>query len=94
MFTEIVNVNTPEGLDGLAVRLLDESSFRQLQEEMAAKDVTFHRKDYWPEDRLSRRASSPSTMKKAFAEMAKEPEEKRALHVLQLVMATAPGARD
>lgn len=91
MLSEIINVKTQEDLDSLSVKLLDESVFRELQEEMASEDVSFSRKDYWPADRLARWTSTPAAIRSTLSAVAKEHESRRALHILQMVMVMAPG---
>lgn len=93
MFDELIGVSTVEDLERLSVRLLDDEVFRQLQEEMAAQDTAFSRADYWPEDIVARKTASATSMKKAVAEVCDtETGAPKALHILQMIMATAPGA--
>lgn len=92
MFEELMNVHTVEELDNVSIRLLDNEAFRQLQEDMVEKDVAFSRKDYWTADILDRRTADVPAVKKALEGIAKEPPEKKVLHVLQLITVTAPGA--
>lgn len=92
MLKELVGVNTTEELENVSVRLLDDSVFHQLQEEMVSDEIVLRRTDYWPEDILARKTANASALKRAVAEVAGEAADKKVLHLLQIVMVTAPGA--
>lgn len=91
MLKELVGVNTVDELEDVSVRLLDDTVFHQLQEEMVSEEIVLRRTDYWPEDILARKTANPSSMKKSVAEVAGEAADKKVLHLLQIVMVTAPG---
>ncbi len=92
MLKEIMSVNTTEELERVSIHLLDDSVYHQLQEEMASAGVMFHRGDYWPEDILARKTSSPSMLQKTVSEVSQEGDDQRVLHLLQIVSVIAPGA--
>lgn len=92
MFEDIMNVHSMEDFDNLSVKLLDADSYRQLQEEMVAKDVALSRKDYWTADTLRRMTANAAATRKAVEEVSKENAEKKILHLMQIVTVAVPGA--
>lgn len=92
LYSELVEVCSIDTLNRLAVKLLDESNFRRLQVEMAARDVIFYRADYWTEDTLARNTASIANIKNTLTLISVEDPAPRALHILQIIMATVPGA--
>ena len=92
MFDELVNVSSVDSMEQITIRLLDDNVLRRMQEEMASRKISFSQDDYWPEDVLTRKTSSPASVRKTLKEVAGEPASVKALHILQIISATSPGA--
>lgn len=94
MLDELMVVGSSDTLDKISVGLMDEESLRSLQEEMSSRQLAFNRSDYWPADVVVKRTRNSAAVRKALREVVKEPDDKKLLHLLQMISATTPGASE
>lgn len=90
IYAVLAGVTSYKELVEASSTLLGGNAFASLEEHMVKNDIFFSRSDAWTKDVLRSALSSAAKTDKAISDIQKEPEDKRVLHVLQLIQEGMP----
>lgn len=90
MFDSLAKISNYKEFSVAAKALLGKGAFDELEDDMVATQTTFSHSDRWGKDKVARSMRTPAATDEALSKLVSEPEDKRVLHVLQLMQVGMP----